>query len=1175
MCNTSFFVVLPFLLLCLFTASEIEATNDTRFTTINTTSGLSNNSVNEIVKDQLGFIWIATNDGLCRYDGYHRIKVFKTDPEGLQSSNIRALHVDSKNNLWVGTRLGGLSRYDIEKDSWTTFLHEEENANSISNDEVLSILEDRKGRIWVGTENGLNVFDTEKETFHRFSTAENGGFFKGTAILSIIEDDKGWIWIGTWSEGFYLALQENNESLEGMQFRQFDSIGGMHNLNVWELFQDDEKRYWLGAYGQGLFRMDIPLNASNLKSDQGWQPTFLNIKHDREDPNSLSNNRVQDIIQHSNGDLWIATAYGLNVLKKESLDQMPFQVNMQEEYDLTFQHNYFDHSEEFSLANSNVNCLLKDDNGLVWVGTISGVSKYNWYTSQFQSYDFEALLDFKPHITDIYVDQNNIVWVCSDQHRLIFYDLNNNKLVSLIDQDKHPILSRLFVSTIYDPGSDYLYLGTDEGLVKINKKTYEFKNIPTPKEIKKLFPDFLITHIYKDQKDNIWLGFKQGVILANEDTGTFKIFCADKLNPLSLSDNSITDIIEDVKGNLWISTFNGLNQLQYDTDGNIYFKTYFHQSDFPSTSLPVNQITALLSDDRFLYIGTSAGMCRYNLADEVFENLSKEGQKFNVTSIEKSSDGNIWGGATEGIFFLDINNLDVNLYEKADGLADITFMRGASSVDQFGNISFACHGGMTRIPACQIQKNTTPPNVLITEAKLIGADQSRSFSTIGKDKIVLFHDDYYAALSYTALNYNRPEKNVYQYRLQGFDEGWNYTNAPVPAVYTNLEPGEYIFEVKAANNDGVWNATPARITVQVLPAFWETAWFRFVLLVFLAGCLLLWLQIYTSRMYRKNDTLQKYNAKLNAEIQERKRVEAALHEREHYMEKLVKERTRQLEIKNEENNKLLESIKNRNEELEKIVEKRTKNLQESNDELMRSNEDLEQFAYIASHDLQEPLRIISNFVGLLGRKYKDQLDERAFEYIHFAEDAAKRMSKLIKSILTYSRVDKKELDLNNADLNLSLEAKIMDLSQKIEERNAKVTFDEIPTIFCEKSQIAMVFYNLINNAIKFNKNDKPTVHIGYSDNGPNGQHLFSVKDNGIGIAPQYQQKIFEIFRRLHSNQEYEGTGIGLALCQKIIVRHGGRIWLTSEEGKGTTFYFTISKQLKSQNMHAKNAFKVN
>jgi len=230
-------------------------------------------------------------------------------------------------------------------------------------------------------------------------------------------------------------------------------------------------------------------------------------------------------------------------------------------------------------------------------------------------------------------------------------------------------------------------------------------------------------------------------------------------------------------------------------------------------------------------------------------------------------------------------------------------------------------------------------------------------------------------------------------------------------------------------------------------------------------------------------------------------------------------------------------------------------LEEKTEELARSNKDLEQFAYVASHDLQEPLRMVTSYVQLLAKRYKGKLDSDADEFIGFAEDGATRMWKLINDLLTYSRVGTREKELKPTDCETALNQSLNNLKVAIEENGAVVTHDPLPTVMVDNPQWVQLFQNLIGNAIKFRGNEPPRVHISASRNG-NGW-TFSVRDNGIGIAPEYSERIFIIFQRLHGRQEYAGTGIGLAICKKIVERHGGRIWVESEVGKGATFYFSF------------------
>lgn len=227
------------------------------------------------------------------------------------------------------------------------------------------------------------------------------------------------------------------------------------------------------------------------------------------------------------------------------------------------------------------------------------------------------------------------------------------------------------------------------------------------------------------------------------------------------------------------------------------------------------------------------------------------------------------------------------------------------------------------------------------------------------------------------------------------------------------------------------------------------------------------------------------------------------------------------------------------------------------EELSRSNKELEQFAYVSSHDLQEPLRMIASYLQLLERKYKDKLDDKANKYIHFSVDGATRMQNLINDLLDFSRVTTQAKELEPTNLEPIYKDVIANLDFSINENDVILTHDPLPVVMADKSQIAQVFQNLINNSIKFRSKEQPKINISVKEE--KNHWLFAVKDNGIGIDPKHSDRIFEIFKRLNKKRDYPGTGIGLAVCKKIIERHGGNIWVKSELGKGSIFYFTLQK----------------
>jgi chemotaxis family two-component system sensor kinase Cph1 len=235
-------------------------------------------------------------------------------------------------------------------------------------------------------------------------------------------------------------------------------------------------------------------------------------------------------------------------------------------------------------------------------------------------------------------------------------------------------------------------------------------------------------------------------------------------------------------------------------------------------------------------------------------------------------------------------------------------------------------------------------------------------------------------------------------------------------------------------------------------------------------------------------------------------------------------------------------------------------LQEAHEELKRSNSELEQFAYVASHDLQEPLRMVSSYTQLLGRRYGEKFDADAKEFMAYIVDGATRMKQLIEDLLAYSRVGTKSMDFKPAELEKSLRRAITNLKAAIDESGASVTHDPLPTLPADEVQLAQVFQNLMGNALKFRGPATPRIHVAVSEKP--GEWEITVRDNGIGIESQYFERIFMVFQRLHSKGEYPGTGIGLAIVKKVIERHGGHVRVESKLGEGSAFIFTLRKHPK-------------
>lgn len=338
------------------------------------------------------------------------------------------------------------------------------------------------------------------------------------------------------------------------------------------------------------------------------------------------------------------------------------------------------------------------------------------------------------------------------------------------------------------------------------------------------------------------------------------------------------------------------------------------------------------------------------------------------------------------------------------------------------------------------------------------------------------------------------------------------------------------------------------MTPRVIVSPWRADATTETMVIVIIGIMLSWLissqekeRIRQQFLTTELDTI---NEKLEKQVTKHKRTEVELARHRNHLEELVNERATKLKIANEKLQRENAERKRAEEELKQAIVA-----------LERSNTELQQFAYVASHDLQEPLRMVSSFTQLLAKRYQGKLDKDADEFIDYAVAGAKRMQALINDLLAYSRVGTRGKPFEPIDSEATFDQAIANLRVAIEEGEAVITHDPLPPLIADDLQIVQLFQNLLGNAIKFHGKEPPRAHV--SAKQENNEWVFSVRDNGIGIAPEYFDRIFVIFQRLHGREEYPGTGTGLAICKRIVERHGGRIWVESEPSKGSTFYFTI------------------
>ncbi len=1067
-----------------------------QFDHIGIEQGLSHSNVICMLQDSRGFMWFGTWDGLNKYDGYS-IKVYKNDPQDNSSicHNYITGMVESKNgDLWIATEGGGVSRFNRNTEKFTSIKYDPANPNSLSNNSVQNIIEDEQGLVWIATADGLDRYNVRSNKVEHFRHSPNdSNSLADNGIIYIHEDTRKRIWIGT-NNGLNLYDRANNKFIHYRHDDKDQSSIGNNIINT--IFEDSHHRIWIGMDGAGMDLFD-PATGK-----------FTHFRHRDNDTNSIANDVITSIAEDADGNLWIATEnsgvsiynYGKNRFFTVSNDRV----------------------DRESLSINAINCIYRDSKNNMWVGNfVNGVdlaSRDKMKVTHYRNLQSPNSLN-NNQVLAIMEDSKSRIWIGTDGGGLNLFDPKTENFTHFMNQKNNSqSICGDYVLTMCEDTKGNIWLGTwGKGVTVFNpqKNTYKhFKNDPKD-------PGSLNNNnawvIYQDRENNIWIGTSGGgVNLLNPDGKTFTHFKADPGNKESISDNYIVSFYEDREGLIWISTFGGgLNMFNKKTGK---FTQYIHHDT--RNSISSNSVSCVLEDDnRNLWIATRTGLNLLNKATGQFTIYNKNnGLPDNVVfGLLQDDKKNLWMSTNKGISTFNPITRQFSNFGLPDGLQSNEFKVQAFCKTKAGEMYFGGINGFNRFKPENMEVVKFEPPLVITGFSIFnrnvpvteGEHAILTQSITETRQVTLPYSSSVFSFDFASLNYTSSEKKQYAYQLEGFDQEWNYVGETHTATYTNLDPGTYLFKVKGLNNEGQWSSKITTIQLTIRPPFYRTWWFRILVLMVLAGGIL-FIYAFRMRSVRKQRLL---------------------------LEHKVLEQTMQLVHANEEEHKALLKADKANEELE------------------RKNKELEQFVYIASHDLREPLRTTTSFVQLLERQYKGRFDEKADVYLQYIIESSERMKVLIDDLLDYSRIDKQR-EAERVDCGLLLKEVLTDLNVAILETNAVITASPMPVINAYRTQLKQLFQNLVFNAIKFRqKGIAPIITISVTAKGDYWQ--FSISDNGIGIDPKNKDRVFGMFQRLHSRKEYDGSGIGLAFCKKIVELHHGTIWVESTVGEGSTFYFTI------------------
>ncbi len=829
--------IISFLGLALF--CHVVPAQPVRFDHLSLEQGVSHNLVFSIHQDRRGLMWFGTMYGLVKYDG-RQYTVYRHDPRDEHSisfNDVIAIYEDRQGKLWVGTWGGGLNKFDPASGKFTRYLHDPNDSASLSHNIVWAICEDKFGEIWIGTEAGLNRLivdsrqsessDVAKGKFTHYSfESVRANKPARAAIRAIHEDRTGRLWIGTFGSGLQLFDRERQQFL--CFKRDPAKPASLSRDFIHSIYEDNAGSLWIGTAGGGLNQL-VDLNGAD-KSNHGApslnpeNAQFVHYQHDPKDSYSLSDNSVGPIIEDRQGFLWIGTiAGGLN---KFDRTQGRF---------IRYTHNPDDPQ---SLSSNNIVALCADRSGILWIGSYhGGVDKLDPH-----QYKFEH---FKNTSTDpnglshnlvraIYQDRAGVLWVGTHGGGL-------NKMVTSTERDNdsprflhyradrrkaHELRSD-YITAITEDQTGTLWIGTSGGLHALDRTRRRFTSYQNDPQIPHSLSSNTVTAICEDHTGALWIGTEGGGLNRFDyKQKRFKSYQNDATSLHSLSNNFIHTIYEDRSGALWVGTYQGLNKFDRGTET---FTRYQHRRDDPS-SLSNDYVYAIYEDEAgMLWIGTSDGLNKFAPAQEKFKSYyEQDGLPNNIIcGILEDDHGTLWISTLKGLAKFDPLTETFRCYDVSDGLQSNMFAIGAfhKSPAPRGEMFFGGINGFNRFQPSRIKEDSFVPPLLVTALKVFDKPVSFAIGLQKAQTIKLRHTDNFITFEFSALSYSRPEKNQFAYKLEGIDRDWIFCGSRNTASYTDLPHGNYVFRVKGASHDGVWNEEGVSLAIAIAPPFWRTWWF--------------------------------------------------------------------------------------------------------------------------------------------------------------------------------------------------------------------------------------------------------------------------------------------------------------------------------------------------------------
>ncbi|MBI9061503.1 MAG: hypothetical protein JEZ14_05910 [Marinilabiliaceae bacterium] len=1112
-----FFLLIPF-------CSDAQLVSDNvRFENYDSNFGLLHDVINAVEQDADGYLWVGSTEGLYRFDG-EIFDVFRHevgDSLSLVDNNIRSLHVDSANNcLWIGTAVGGVCKLNLETYEFHQINKPPSNDNPMGLGAVLSMARIDDDLLLIGTEDyGVYTFHLNKRIFQRIEIPFGGYHYSANVIFN----DGDQTWIGT-SKGLFqfhkVDIENNKFELKAIEIESLDepivsvSAGKQKQLMVCtseQLLAYNRIDYTCEILSpkdvnMGMLRghvidhrgnIWIGTKVNGLFHYDFYDHQFRQFISDPADLNSIPADDINGLFMSATQPiLWVSTKNGLS---KFDYDRSKFKA--------------FDIRRMSNSPSADVFMLFKDSHQGYWFWSFNGLYHKKEREARFNRYTSGSTSSRSDTVLQVVEDGVGSAWFCTS-NGLMKVDLSTS--ISEKFYFEHPRLKSIYLNNVTScvKGSgNTLWLGTYCGIICFNYQSKKYKVYPLPHEYLKDGFNRL-TDVDFTSDSTLWIGSRNSILWSLDiHSGHFQNYSTVIRTGNQFKSNYIMDVTVDQKDRVWLGTYGG-GLLIFNTNDSTV------TADYANGLLQSSVYAVLVDKQGSLWVSTNFGICRFSPDTGEILNFDRtEGtfcSEFNEGAFYQTNEDDFLMGGGDGFVEFNPDAFKFNEYQPPVKIGSFSF--GVDNV------------------------------VVVNQAYLEVKYHVPDTITLGNK---------YKSLSLypSVLNYSVSEKNLVAWKLEGYDAQWDTAVSITPITYSNLPEGDYQLRVKGSNNDGVWNELDREIIISISPSFVKSKMFKVILGVL--AVLLLWV-IYLMRtqiLRRQKDKLAQQVAKRTFDL---------------------KKANEELEQSREEVLTQKEELERHRNILEDLVKERTADLELAKENAEAADRLKTAFLANLSHEIRTPMNSIVGFSTLLGIELYSEDEKKQF--VRTIQDSSESLLVLIDDIIDISRIEAGQMSIVKKRFQLKdyLESIYKSLAFATKSDLTEFQLDiqgisSVDSLFSDAERLKQIITNLINNALKFtpdgfvkfsvqkvNQQELIECYHNSTNHLPEEAYLFIVQDTGVGIAEESHEVIFSPFRKLDNGVElYGGIGLGLSIVKRLITILDGRIWLKSETGIGTTFYFYL------------------